>query len=226
MRWRHNVPGREWDASEVFGPDSGRGPDQPSPRNRPALRRCRTRGGRPRSWRRSASSSASRPAAAGRQILHGVDQAGEVPAEAVELPDDDHIALAQGALAAVESRPVVPDTGRQVAVDVGLVDAGRLHAALRVQRLRAVGLRGAGAGRIETVLAARRRVHGLGGRRHPVAPSGSPNTRPDDPTQLSRQGRPLVPRRSPTIAPDGTIRGRLSVENLELGGWVQPKLGI
>ena len=86
--------------------------------------------------------------AAGRQVLHGVDQAGEVPAGAVELPDDEHIALAQDTLTAVETRPVVPDTGREVAVDVGLVDAGRLQdAALHVQRLRAVGLRDAGAGR-------------------------------------------------------------------------------
>ena len=33
--------------------------------------------------------------AAGRQVLHGVDQVGEVPAEAVELPDDEHVALSR-----------------------------------------------------------------------------------------------------------------------------------
>ena len=37
--------------------------------------------------------------AAGRQVLHGVDQMGEVAAEAGELPDDEHVALAQGAQA-------------------------------------------------------------------------------------------------------------------------------
>ncbi len=37
--------------------------------------------------------------AAGRQILHRVDQVGEVPAEAVELPDDEHVVLPQGAQA-------------------------------------------------------------------------------------------------------------------------------
>ena len=41
--------------------------------------------------------------AADRQVLHGVDQVGEVAAEAVELPDDEHVALPQGAHAAVES---------------------------------------------------------------------------------------------------------------------------
>ena len=38
---------------------------------------------------------------AGRQVLHGVDQVGEVAAEAVELPDDEHVALPQGPQAAV-----------------------------------------------------------------------------------------------------------------------------
>ena len=47
------------------------------------------------------------------------------PAEAVELPDDEHIALPQGVQAAVEPRPVVPDAGRDVVVDVDRVDAGR-----------------------------------------------------------------------------------------------------
>ncbi len=49
---------------------------------------------------------------------------------------------------AAETRPVVPDTGREVVADVDRVDAGRLQGgALQVQRLRAVGLRDAGAGR-------------------------------------------------------------------------------
>ena len=33
---------------------------------------------------------------AGRQVLHGVDQVGEVAAEAVELPDDEHVAPSAG----------------------------------------------------------------------------------------------------------------------------------
>ena len=45
---------------------------------------------------------------AGRQVLHGVDQMGEVAAEAGELPDHEHVALPQGSQAAVESRTVVP----------------------------------------------------------------------------------------------------------------------
>ena len=38
---------------------------------------------------------------------------------AVELPDDEHVALPQGAQAAVESRPVVADAGGEVVVGVG-----------------------------------------------------------------------------------------------------------
>ena len=79
-------------------------------------------------------------AAAG-QVLHGVDQMGEVAAEAVELPGDEHVAPAQGAQAVVESRPVVAYAGREVVVDVGRVDAGVAQGvALQVQRLGAVGL--------------------------------------------------------------------------------------
>ena len=73
------------------------------------------------------------------------NQAGEVPAGAVELPGDERIALAQDTLTDVETRPVVPDTGHEVVADVDLVDAGRLQGvALQVRRLRAVGLRDAG----------------------------------------------------------------------------------
>ena len=75
----------------------------------------------------------------GRQVLHGVDQVGEITAEAVELPDDEHVALPQGAHAAVESRAVVADAGREVVVDVDRVDAlGPQGVALQVQRLGAV----------------------------------------------------------------------------------------
>ena len=41
--------------------------------------------------------------AAGRQVLHGVDQVDEGAAEAVELPDDEHIARPERAHTAVES---------------------------------------------------------------------------------------------------------------------------
>ena len=56
--------------------------------------------------------------------VHGVDQVGEVAAEAVELPDDEHVALPQGAQAAVESRPVLADAAGEVVVEVDrVVDA-------------------------------------------------------------------------------------------------------
>ena len=43
--------------------------------------------------------------------------------EAVELPDDEHVARPERAHAAVESRAVVADAGREVVVDVAGVDA-------------------------------------------------------------------------------------------------------
>ena len=74
--------------------------------------------------------------AAGRQVLPGVDQVGEGAAEAVELPDDEHVARPERAHTAVESRSVVADAGREVVVDVAGVDAlGPPRVALRVQRL-------------------------------------------------------------------------------------------
>ena len=80
--------------------------------------------------------------AAGRQVLHGVDQVDEVATEAVELPDDEHVARPERAHAAVESRAVVADTGGEVVVDV---DArGPQRVALQVQRLGAVCFRDAG----------------------------------------------------------------------------------
>ncbi len=72
--------------------------------------------------------------AAGRQVLHGVDQVGEVAAEAVEFPDHAHVARPESAHAAVESRVVVADAGREVVVDVAAVDArGPQGVALQVQ---------------------------------------------------------------------------------------------
>ena len=75
--------------------------------------------------------------AAGRQVLHGVDQVGEGAAEAVEFPDDEHVARPERAYAGA----VVADAGRDVVVDVAGVDArGLQRVALQVQRLRAVRL--------------------------------------------------------------------------------------
>ena len=62
---------------------------------------------------------------------------GEVAAETVEFPDHEHVALPQGAQAAVESRPIVAYAGSEVVVEVGrVVDAlGPQGVALQVQRL-------------------------------------------------------------------------------------------
>ena len=51
---------------------------------------------------------------------------GEVAAEAVELPDDEHVVVPECPQAAVEPRPVVAVAGSVVVVEVDLVDAGRL----------------------------------------------------------------------------------------------------
>ena len=83
--------------------------------------------------------------AAGGQLLHGVDQMGEVAAQAVELPDDEHVVRPQRTQAVVESRPVVAAAGGAVVVDVVGVDAlGPQGVALQVQRLGAIRLRDAG----------------------------------------------------------------------------------
>ena len=83
--------------------------------------------------------------AAGRQVLHGVDQEGESATEAVELPDHEHVARPERAHATVEPRAVVADAGREVVVDVDGVDArGLQRVALQVKRLGAVRLRDAG----------------------------------------------------------------------------------
>ena len=83
--------------------------------------------------------------AAGRQVLHGVDQVGAGAAEAIELPDDEHVASPERAHAAVEPRVVVAGAGRAVVVNVDRVDARGLQCvALQVQRLGAVRLSDAG----------------------------------------------------------------------------------
>ena len=78
----------------------------------------------------------------GREILHGVDQMGEVAAETVEFPDHEHIALPQGAQAAVKSGSAVAYAGSEVVVEVGrVVDAlGPQRGALQVQGLGAIRL--------------------------------------------------------------------------------------
>ena len=69
--------------------------------------------------------------AAGRQVLHEVDQVGEGAAEAVEFPDHEHVARPERAHAAVKSRAVVAYAGRDVVVDVAGVDARGLQRVAR-----------------------------------------------------------------------------------------------
>ena len=105
--------------------------------------------------------------AAGRQVLHGVDQVGEVSAEAVELPDNEHVARPERAHAAVEPRPVVADTGREVVVDVDGVDArGLQRVALQVQPLGAVCFSRRGRTRSACIVNGRLRYTGKNASRH------------------------------------------------------------
>ena len=71
----------------------------------------------------------------GAQIGHH-DQMSQIAAEAVELPDHEHVALPQDPQAAVETRPVVAEAGGEVVVEVDrVVDARRPQGvALQVQR--------------------------------------------------------------------------------------------
>ena len=66
--------------------------------------------------------STRRPTPRAGQVLHGFDQVGEGAAEAVELPDDEHVARPERAHTAVEPRAVVADAGREVVVDVAVAD--------------------------------------------------------------------------------------------------------
>ena len=67
---------------------------------------------------------------AGRHLRHRCFRARRLPRdlrlqlEAVELPDDEHVARPERAHTAVESRAVVAYAGREVVVDVAGVDAG------------------------------------------------------------------------------------------------------
>ena len=104
-------------------------------RTRPAPRRCRRPAAVVVSICAPCPLSTTQAHAAGRQILHGVDQVGQGAAETVELPDDEHVARPERAHAAVDPRPVVADAGREVPVDVDGRDArGLQRVALQVPR--------------------------------------------------------------------------------------------
>ena len=65
--------------------------------------------------------------AAGRQVLHGVDQVGKGAAEAVELPDDEHVARPERAHTAVEPGSVVAYAGPDCGGDQGPAPATQVY---------------------------------------------------------------------------------------------------
>ena len=71
--------------------------------------------------------STRRPTPRADRVCTVLTRWGEGAAEAVELPDDEHVACPERAHAAVESRAVVADAGREVVVDVDRVDARGLQ---------------------------------------------------------------------------------------------------
>ncbi len=76
--------------------------------------------------------------------MHDVDEMAEAPAEPVEFPDDQCVAVAQRLEAALQPRTVVEPAARGVAVDVALGDAGGdQRVSLQVEHLGAVGFRDA-----------------------------------------------------------------------------------
>ena len=113
VRWRHNVPGREWERrARRMGRTAAAARFSP-PRTRPAPRSAEHEAACPQSWCRSAPSSpSSRPTPRADRSCTVLTRRTRFPAEAVELPDHEDIALPQDARAAVETRPVAPTGSR------------------------------------------------------------------------------------------------------------------
>src|SRR5512135_2674437 len=77
----------------------------------------------------------------GGQLVHRVDQVAEVPAQPVELPDDQRVALAQRLQARRQAGAIVATAGRRVLIDVPAVNTrGEQGVPLQVGHLAAVRL--------------------------------------------------------------------------------------
>jgi len=87
------------------------------------------------------------PDTAGGEVVHGVDQLVQIPAEPVQLPHNQPIALPQRLQAGGEPGPVVVAPRRVVLVELGGIDTGGEQGValqsvtLQGDSLRAVGFR-------------------------------------------------------------------------------------
>jgi len=80
------------------------------------------------------------PDTAGGEVVHGVDQVVQVPAEPVQFPHHQPIALPQRLQAGGEPGPVVGAPGSMVLVELGGIDTGgEQRVALQCDGLRPVG---------------------------------------------------------------------------------------
>jgi len=65
---------------------------------------------------------------------------GKRPPEAIELPDHQHIAVAQGFQAGDQTRPIITAAGSAILIDVALFDTdGAQVVVLQVEGLGAIG---------------------------------------------------------------------------------------
>ena len=75
------------------------------------------------------------------QIMDGVDEVTEVTAEAIELPDDESITLAQCPEAGLQTGPIIFLARRLILIEMGALNAGRdQRVALQIEHLRPVRL--------------------------------------------------------------------------------------
>jgi hypothetical protein len=73
--------------------------------------------------------------------MYNVHEMPETAAQAIQLPDNEGVALPEGLQACGEARSVVFLARRSIAIEVPLTDAnGEYRVPLKVQYLRAIGL--------------------------------------------------------------------------------------
>ena len=79
------------------------------------------------------------------EIAHDCDEMSEIAPEAVEFPDDERIAVPQGAQAAIETGAIIPLARRPVLVELLGRDTGAGQSvALQIEALRSIGFRDPG----------------------------------------------------------------------------------
>ena len=89
--------------------------------------------------------------ALGGEVVHGIDEMAQVAPEAVELPDDQHVALAQGFEAGRQAGAVVAPARGQVLIEVLRSDPCRQQCiTLQIEGLTAIRFRDAHVAQVHT----------------------------------------------------------------------------